>query len=339
MSKQVTKTDKSKGGKDKKKEEQKVEEFPELTGTGKFTYTTGSVYIGDYKQLTTGAKIREGKGKLIHSPNEDCSDGIEWYEGDWKEDKMEGYGVYHYSNGDRYEGNWVNNMQHGVGTYVFTNGTRYEGEWKNHKMHGKGKYLNMHNKGWGGEFQEGGFHSKDQADLIENKRILTRIQEIRQLPYECFFNVWDDVYNKADKKTIKDALSPFFAKSELLGQYINETFPKFEDRSADKWNEAIRFAFGQVAGKAPAAKGQEQKEGPKPNVTYNAPRNGDDLLFMNKEGLLAPQITEELESGQVVEIVAVLENRKVQLGLGYCKEVDKWMIVFFSDVTEKAAKK
>ena len=38
MSKQVTKTDKSKSGKDKKKEEQKIEEFPEMTGTGKFEY-------------------------------------------------------------------------------------------------------------------------------------------------------------------------------------------------------------------------------------------------------------------------------------------------------------
>ena len=175
MSKQVTKTDKSKGGKDKKKEEQKVEEFPELNGNGKFTYPNGSVYIGDYKQLTTGTKIREGKGKLIHSPNEDCSDGIEWYEGGWKEDKMEGYGIYHYSNGDRYEGNWVNNMQHGLGTYVFTNGTKYEGEWKNHKMHGKGKYLNMHNKGWGGEFQEGGFHTRwkiQQPVLIQRIKVV-----------------------------------------------------------------------------------------------------------------------------------------------------------------------
>ena len=36
MSKQVTKTDKSKAGKDKKKDEPKVEEFPEMTGTGTF---------------------------------------------------------------------------------------------------------------------------------------------------------------------------------------------------------------------------------------------------------------------------------------------------------------
>ena len=159
MSKQVTKTDKSKGTKEKKKEEVKKEEFEEESGSATFNYPNGNVYIGQYKQLTTGVKIREGKGKYMVSPSAQNPNGIESYDGDWKEDKMEGYGVYHYSNGEIYEGNWVNNMHHGQGTYKFTNGTSYIGEWENHKMNGPGKFLYLNQKGFDGVFVNGEFHS------------------------------------------------------------------------------------------------------------------------------------------------------------------------------------
>ena len=338
MSKQVTKTDKSKAGKDKKKDEPKVEEFPEMTGTGTFIYPNKAMYIGEYKQLTTGVKIREGKGKLIQPSNPEQGDiGSEWYEGDWKNDQMDGYGEYHYSNGDIYEGNWKNNMHNGFGRYIFTNGNTYEGEWKDHKMEGHGKYLNMDNLGWEGEFKEGGFHSRDQPDLVEAKRISTKIEKMKEIPMEIF-KLWEDTFSKCDKKTIKDQLSPFFAKAETMGQYIQETFPKFEDKTPDKWNEAFRWAFGQSAKAAAPGKGLDPKDAPKVNITINVPRDGNDLLFMNKEGLLTKQVQEDLSNGQVIEILSVLEPRKISLGIGYSKDIDKWLVVYFSDITEKGKK-
>ena len=57
----------SKVTKDDKNKKAPVEEtFPEETGTGKFIYPNGAIYIGDYKQLSTGVRVREGKGKMIH---------------------------------------------------------------------------------------------------------------------------------------------------------------------------------------------------------------------------------------------------------------------------------
>ena len=66
--------------------------------------------------MKTGQKIKEGKGKLIQpgtviinekerkkgktGGNEELI-GCEYYDGEWKDDKMDGYGVYLYSNGDK----------------------------------------------------------------------------------------------------------------------------------------------------------------------------------------------------------------------------------------------
>ena len=122
-----------KNDKNQKKEEPPVEEFEECVGEGKFVYPNHAVYIGQYRQLKTGQKIKEGKGKLYipgskvlaqkgkenKSQNTDLIGG-ECYDGEWKEDKMDGYGVYLYSNGDKYEGYWSMGSQNGKGKYIFT---------------------------------------------------------------------------------------------------------------------------------------------------------------------------------------------------------------------------
>ena len=52
----VTKDDKGKKG--------VVEEtFPEETGSGKFIYPNGAIYIGEYEQLSTGEKYVTRKEK------------------------------------------------------------------------------------------------------------------------------------------------------------------------------------------------------------------------------------------------------------------------------------
>ena len=61
-------------------------------GTGKFHYSNGTIYSGDWKN-----DIKEGKG-IDKIYNEDK------YEGDFTNDKREGKGIYYYHNGDKYEG-------------------------------------------------------------------------------------------------------------------------------------------------------------------------------------------------------------------------------------------
>lgn len=92
------------------------------------------------------------------------------YNGCWKNNKKDGFGVQIYGNGSKYEGMWENNMRHGSGTLwvtykknkalrklytgdwaydkmegkgtmYFDNGDKYEGMWKANQRFGKGKLL------------------------------------------------------------------------------------------------------------------------------------------------------------------------------------------------------
>ena len=93
---------------------------------------------------------------------------------------------------------------------------------------------------------------------------------------------------------MKDLLSPFFARSENIGIYIKENYTKIEDRTPDKWNEALKFVLNSIN---------------KPYV--NVPKTSNELLFLDKTSLLTPQLQEDLSSGQVVEVQTISDNRKL----------------------------
>ena len=66
------------------------------------------------------------------------------YIGEFKNNKMDGYGVCYDCHGNViYEGEWKNNLVHGKGIYIWEEGKRYEGEFLHGKKHGDGTfYLN-----------------------------------------------------------------------------------------------------------------------------------------------------------------------------------------------------
>lgn len=315
MSKKPT-DNKKPQGKEAPKEE-KVEVFPEITSYGKFEFQNKIIYIGSYKQLSTGVKIREGFGKLIHPSNDNSEIGQEYYEGEWKNDKMEGIGVYHYSNGDIYEGEWKDNLHNGLGGYTFTDGSKYDGDWKDHRMHGTGKYWDINGVVWAGEFRDGNFLSKEQAKLKEEKRILKKINKMKEIPFQ-FFKTWEETFAKVDKKNMKDLLSPFFAKNDNMAIYVKENYPKLEDKTPDKWNEALKFVFN-----------------PSNDPHINVPTTSSELVILDKSALLTPQLQKELTSGQVIEIQTQVEPRKNNLVIAYNRDLNKWLIVHFTEIIEK----
>ena len=62
----------------------------------------------------------------------------EKYEGQFKDDKRHGKGIFYYASGDKYDGEWKNNNRHGKGIEYYADGAKYDGEWKYGYKHGRG---------------------------------------------------------------------------------------------------------------------------------------------------------------------------------------------------------
>ncbi|XP_062859246.1 radial spoke head 10 homolog B isoform X2 [Trichomycterus rosablanca] len=119
-------------------------------GHGVYTFLDGSTYEGEvYNSLRHGtgtykcAKTstiyrgqwhqgkRHGKGTIYYNP-----DVTSWYDGDWKDNQIEGTGIRCYPSGNIYQGQWKNNVRHGEGTMKWIQlGQQYSGQWHGHGTH------------------------------------------------------------------------------------------------------------------------------------------------------------------------------------------------------------
>ena len=77
------------------------------------------------------------------------------YDGDWRNDKRTGRGVFTWSNGDRYDGDFVDGKKHGQGTYSWADGDRYQGEWRNGNRTGRGVFTWPDGERYEGDFVDG----------------------------------------------------------------------------------------------------------------------------------------------------------------------------------------
>ena len=67
------------------------------------------------------------------------------YQGEWKNNIMEGFGIYNFVNGRVYIGEWKENKLHGYGEFTWVEGKKYYGFYKYDKKDGFGIYY------WPGE--------------------------------------------------------------------------------------------------------------------------------------------------------------------------------------------
>ena len=89
----------------------------------------GSKYVGLFKN-----GMYDGRGRIIFSKGD-------YFEGEFKNNKANGFGKYVNINGEIYIGNWLNDKQDGQGELILKNGSRYTGEFKNGMENGKGKII------------------------------------------------------------------------------------------------------------------------------------------------------------------------------------------------------
>ncbi len=112
-------------------------------GFGLFTWHTGEVYYGNFKNGE-----RDGKGVFTW-----CSGTV--YEGDFLNGKRTGYGILRWDTGDVYEGYFVDDKRCGKGKLIWTSGDVYEGEFKNDTINGKGTLTWEDGNSYTGDFIDG----------------------------------------------------------------------------------------------------------------------------------------------------------------------------------------
>ena len=118
--------------------------------SGIMLFDNGAKYEGQWKN-----DKKQGKGVFTSSHYFDCKNFVGMkYEGDFKEDKFEGYGITLYTNGDKYEGEWKNNKQYGKGIVTYFNGEKYEGDWREGMFDGIGTFFLKNGERFEGRFKD-----------------------------------------------------------------------------------------------------------------------------------------------------------------------------------------
>ena len=92
------------------------------------------------------------------------------YEGIFRNGRLNGWGVYTETGGDRYEGNWLNGKKHGRGVIIQADGTRAEGNFSNNELNGRGVVIFYSGARYEGYFRNGKFHGQGVFTVSDTLR-------------------------------------------------------------------------------------------------------------------------------------------------------------------------
>jgi hypothetical protein len=102
-----------------------------------------------------GGGKAQGQGKAVWSyRDKEGKQRTAIYDGMMRDGKIDGQGTFTLDTG-RYEGQWKNNEMNGHGVLVTTAGARYEGQFKNGKMDGQGVLVSPDGARYEGQFKNG----------------------------------------------------------------------------------------------------------------------------------------------------------------------------------------
>ena len=119
--------------------------------------------------------MKHGKGILYNKNNSII------YEGDFENDKYNGFGKSFEENGSYYIGQWKDGFKHGLGKlYNKKNNIIYEGYFKNGMRNGIGKYFENKEKHYVGQRSN---DQKDEVGILINEK-----DKIQAQPFINFSN-------------------------------------------------------------------------------------------------------------------------------------------------------
>ena len=115
---------------------------------GKGTFrSNGYKYVGNWHR-----GLKHGNGQECWA--EDCNSDVLEYDGEFKEDLKDGFGVTKYKDGSLYEGNWKEDQICGYGSLTMAD-KKYDGYWKDGGMDGHGELVWANGMRYFGQFKDG----------------------------------------------------------------------------------------------------------------------------------------------------------------------------------------
>lgn len=134
-----------------------------LTKSGRYTY------FGNLDENN----CRTGRGRTV-SP-----DGMTSYDGEYLDDRRNGFGVCYYNNGSiNYVGNWTDNSRNGGGVgYRLSDGTMHAGKWDNNTPDGYGARFDRNGNLIDVSNYENGFRTGKSVSFDENGNIVVSVYE------------------------------------------------------------------------------------------------------------------------------------------------------------------
>lgn len=134
-----------------------------LTKSGRYTY---------FGKLDEN-NCRTGRGRTV-SP-----DGMTSYDGEYLDDRRNGFGVCYYNNGSiNYVGNWTDNSRNGGGVgYRLSDGTMHAGKWDNNTPDGYGARFDRNGNLIDVSNYENGVRTGKSVSFDENGNIVVSVYE------------------------------------------------------------------------------------------------------------------------------------------------------------------
>ena len=140
--------------------------------------------------------IKEIETEKGFKPNADGSK----YDGDWKNDKKNGKGLYYWTNGDHYSGDWLDDHRTGNGVYYYKNGDIFYGQFKNSQRCGEGIYYFKSNNNFNVAEYENEKLKKEIAWILEDRKtFFSKLEEFKKNKIISEEN-YNAIYEIAKKK-------------------------------------------------------------------------------------------------------------------------------------------
>jgi len=189
----------------------------ELLGGGVFRiiqYPNGDKYQGEWKD-----DMKDGYGMFTYINGNK-------YKGKWKDDMKDGYGIFIYAAGDKYKGRFKNDMANGRGIITYANGNIYEGEFKDDIFHGYGTFINATGCKYKGNFKNNMMDGDGTLIFADGGKYKGNFKNDMMDGDGIFTDINGDVYKGEWKDDMRDGngISTYANGDKYEGEFKNNIF-------------------------------------------------------------------------------------------------------------------